>query len=248
VDVAFLLTAAAAAVAVGIEMLEALAIVLAVGTTRGFRDALTGAAAAVIVVVLLCLALGPALLGRADLDVLRVIVGTLLLLFGLEWMRKGILRMAGRRRRSSAYDEFVEERDALDNPLAGGAGPDWAARLVAFKGVLLEGLEVGLIVLALGGTPGHLAPALLGTAVALALVAGIGLVLHEPLRRLPETQLKLGVGVALTTFGTFFTAEGLGVDWPLGDLALLYLAALFALTAWTSVQRLVSALAVAGAR
>jgi uncharacterized membrane protein len=248
VDVAFLLTAAAAAVAVGIEMLEALAIVLAVGTTRGFRDALTGAFAAVIVVVLLCLALGPALLGRADLDVLRVIVGSLLLLFGLEWMRKGILRMAGRRRRSSAYDEFVEEREALEVPHVAGAGPDWAARLVAFKGVLLEGLEVGLIVLALGGTPGQLAPALLGTAVALALVTGIGLALHEPLRRLPETQLKLGVGVALTSFGTFFTAEGLGVDWPLGDLALLYLAALFALTTWTCVQRLVSGVAVAGAR
>jgi Ca2+/H+ antiporter, TMEM165/GDT1 family len=248
VDVAFLLTATAAALAVGIEMLEALAIVLAVGMTRGFRDALAGALAAVIVVVLLCLALGPALLGRADLSVLRVIVGSLLLLFGLEWMRKGILRMAGRRRRSSAYDEFVEERDALDDRHASGAGPDWAARLVAFKGVLLEGLEVGLIVLALGGTPGHLAPALLGTAVALALVTGIGLVLHEPLRRLPETQLKLGVGVALTSFGTFFTAEGLGVDWPLGDLALLYLAALFALTAWLAVHRLVRVVAVAGAR
>jgi uncharacterized membrane protein len=248
VDVGFLLTAAAAAVAVGIEMLEALAIVLAVGMTRGFRDALAGALAAVVVVVLLCLALGPALLGGADLDVLRVIVGTLLLLFGLEWMRKGILRMAGRRRRSSAYDEFVEERDALGGERASGGGPDWAARLVAFKGVFLEGLEVGLIVLALGGTPGQLAPALLGTAVALALVAAIGLVLHEPLRRLPETQLKLGVGVALTSFGTFFTAEGLGVDWPLDDLALLYLAALFAITAWLAARRLVPAPLVAAAR
>jgi len=248
VDVGFLLTAAAAAVAVAIEMLEALAIVLAVGVTRGFRDALAGALAAVVVVVLLCLALGPALLGEADLDFLRVIVGSLLLLFGLEWMRKGILRMAGRRRRSSAYDEFIEERDALGGGQAGGGGPDWAARLVAFKGVLLEGLEVGLIVLALGGTPGHLAPALLGTAVALALVAAIGLMLHEPLRRLPETQLKLGVGVALTSFGTFFTAEGLAVDWPLGDVALLYLAALVAITAWLAVRRLVPAALVAGAR
>jgi uncharacterized membrane protein len=245
VDVGFLLTAAAAAVAVGIEMLEALAIVLAVGMTRGFRDALLGAFAAAILVVLLCLALGPALLGGANLDVLRVIVGALLLLFGLEWMRKGILRMAGRRRRSSAYDEFVEEREELAGRPASEAGPDWAARLVAFKGVFLEGLEVGLIVLALGGTPGHLAPALLGTGVALALVTGIGLVLHEPLRRLPETQLKLGVGVALTSFGTFFSAEGLGVEWPLGDVALLYLAALFALTSWLAVQRLVSAVPIA---
>ena len=239
-DVGFLLTATAAALAVAIEMLEALAIVLAVGMVRGFRDALLGAFAAVVAVVLLCLAVGPALLGGADLSVLRVIVGTLLLLFGLEWMRKGILRMAGRRRRSSSYEEFIEERETLDAGPAAGGGPDWAARLVAFKGVFLEGLEVGLIVLALGGTPGRLTPALLGTAVALVLVAAIGLLLHAPLRRLPETQLKLGVGVALTSFGTFFTAEGLGVDWPLGDLALLYLAALFAGTAWLAVQRLVA--------
>jgi uncharacterized membrane protein len=239
-DVGFLLTATAAALAVAIEMLEALAIVLAVGMVRGFRDALLGAFAAVVAVVLLCLAVGPALLGGADLSVLRVIVGTLLLLFGLEWMRKGILRMAGRRRRSSSYEEFIEERETLDAGPAAGGGPDWAARLVAFKGVFLEGLEVGLIVLALGGTPGRLTPALIGTAVALLLVAAIGLLLHAPLRRLPETQLKLGVGVALTSFGTFFTAEGLGGDWPLGDLALLYLAALFAGTAWLAVHRLVA--------
>jgi uncharacterized membrane protein len=168
-----------------------------------------------------------------------VIVGGLLLLFGLEWLRKGILRMAGRRRRSSSYDEFVEEREALAEDGGAGSGPDWAARLVAFKGVFLEGLEVGLIVLALGGTPGHLAPAMLGAAVALVVVTAVGLVLHEPLRRLPETQLKLGVGAALTAFGTFFAAEGLGVKWPLGDIALLYLAAGFAATAWVATRSLV---------
>ena len=237
----FVLTMAAAAAAAGIEMLEALAIVLAVGMTRGLRDALLGALAAVAAVVLLCLALGPGLLAGADLHLLRVIVGGLLLLFGLEWLRKGILRMAGRRRRSSSYDEFIEEREALGGQAVASSGADWAARLVAFKGVFLEGLEVGLIVLALGATPGHLAPALLGAALALFLVSVIGLVLHEPLRRLPETQLKLGVGVALTAFGTFFTAEGLGVEWPLGDIALLYLAALFAVTAWVATRRLVRA-------
>jgi Ca2+/H+ antiporter, TMEM165/GDT1 family len=234
----FLLTMAAATAAVAIEMLEALAIVLAVGMARRPRDAVLGALAAVAAVVLLCLALGPGLLASADLHLLRVIVGSLLLLFGLEWLRKGILRMAGRRRRSSSYDEFIEEREALGERLPPGSGTDWAARLVAFKGVFLEGLEVGLIVLALGAAPGHLAPALLGAAVALVLVSAIGLVLHEPLRRVPETQLKLGVGVALTAFGTFFTAEGLGVEWPLGDLAVLYLAALFALTAWVATRRL----------
>lgn len=232
----FVLTMTAAATAAGVEMLEALAIVLAVGVARGFRDAWLGAAAAVLGVLLLCAALGPALLRGADLHVLRVIVGTFLLLFGLEWLRKGILRIAGVRKRSSSYDEFIEEREALDAAGAGGTGPDWAARLVAFKGVFLEGLEVGLIVLALGGAPGHLTPALLGAAVALLLVVAIGLVVHRPLRRVPETQLKLGVGVALTAFGTFFTAEGLGVEWPLGDVALLYLAGIFAATAWLAVR------------
>ena len=155
---AFLLTMAAAAAAAGIELLEALAIVLAVSVERRARDALVGALAAAVAVVALCLALGPALLSGADLGLLRVLIGSLLLLFGLEWLRKGVLRMAGRRRRSSAFEEYAEEREEL----ASGAPSDWAARLVAFKGVFLEGLEVGLIVLALGGTPGRLAPALAG--------------------------------------------------------------------------------------
>jgi len=229
---------AAAAAAVGIEMLEALAIVLAVGAARRFSDALLGAVAAILGVVLLCLGLGPALLADADLHFLRVLIGCLLLLFGLEWLRKGVLRMAGQRRRSSSYEEFVEERDEL---LAADEiidGPDWAARLVAFKGVFLEGLEVGLIVLALGGAPGKLTPALVGTGIALVLVTGIGLVLHEPLRRLPETQLKLGVGIALTAFGTFFAAEGLRVEWPFGDVALLYLATIYAALAWLAIRRM----------
>ena len=243
----FVLTMAAAATAAGVEMLEALAIVVAVGIARGYRDALAGALAAVVAVVLLCLALGPALSGGADLHFLRVVVGSMLLLFGLEWLRKGILRLAGLRRRSSSYDEFLEERAALGGAIAAGTGPDWAARLVAFKGVFLEGLEVGLIVIALGGARGRLAPALLGAGLALVVVSAIGLVLHRPLRRLPETHLKLGVGVALTAFGTFFTAEGLGVEWPLGDLALLYLAGLFGITAWLAIRFLARPVTVAGA-
>jgi uncharacterized membrane protein len=233
---AFVLTLLAASVAVGIEMLEALAIVLAVGVERGFRDALIGAAAAVAVVAVVCAALGPALLSTADLDVLRLIVGTLLLLFGLEWLRKGILRLEGRKRAYSAYDEFVAERAALQFEAAASGGPDWAARTVAFKGVLLEGLEVALIVVALAGAPEGLAPALAGAGVALVAVIAIGAFLHRPLMRVPETQLKLGVGVALTAFGTFFAAEGMGVEWPLGDAALLYLAVALAGFAWASVR------------
>src|SRR5215210_8081962 len=177
---AFVLTMGVAAAAVGIEMLEALAIVLAVGVERRMRDALIGALAATVAVVALCLAVGPGLLSGADLGFLRVLVGGLLLLFGLEWLRKGVLRMAGLRRRSSSYDEYIAERDALATDRSAG-GRDWAARIVAFKGVFLEGLEVGLIVLALGGSPGRMVPALLGTAVALAVVVGVGVVLHEPL-------------------------------------------------------------------
>src|SRR5215211_7768313 len=229
---------AVATAAVGIEMVEALAIVLAVGLERRMRDALIGAGAAAVAVVALCAALGPALLSGADLSFLRVLVGGLLLLFGLEWLRKGVLRIAGLRRRSSSYEEYIEERNALStDPTV--ADRDWAAIIVAFKGVFLEGLEVGLIVLALGGSGGgRMVPALVGAAAALVIVIAIGVVLHAPLRRLPETQLKLGVGIALTAFGTFFTAEGLGVEWPLADAALLYLAAAFASVAWLAGLRL----------
>ena len=229
-----------ATAAVGIEMLEALAIVLAVGVERRMRDAVIGAVAAVLAVGLLVAAVGPALISGADLSSLRVVVGGLLLLFGLEWLRKGILRMAGLRRRSSSYEEYVEERAALAGDPALGEG-DWAARVVAFKGVFLEGLEVGIIVIALAGSPGHALPAFLGAGLALVAVVVIGLLLHAPLRRLPETQLKLGVGVALTAFGTFFAAEGMGVEWPLGDAALLYLAAGFAGIAWLAARTLAPA-------
>jgi uncharacterized membrane protein len=238
--VAFIVTMVVATAAVGIEMLEALAIVLAVGVERRMRDAVIGALAAVLAVALLVAAVGPALLSGADLSSLRVVVGALLLLFGLEWLRKGVLRMAGLRRRSSSYDEYVDERAALAGDPALGRG-DWAARLVAFKGVFLEGLEVGVIVLALAGSPGRATPAFLGAGLALVAVVGIGLVLHAPLRRLPETQLKLGVGVALTAFGTFFAAEGLGVEWPLGDAALLYLAMAFATLGWLAARQLSTA-------
>ena len=150
-------------------------------------------------------------------------------------------------RRASSYREFVEAQEATAELPSAAGGRDWAARAVAFQGVFLEGLEVGLIVLALGGAPGHLAPALLGAAVALVLVAAAGLVLRRPLRRVHETQIKLGMGVALTAFGTYFTAQGLDARWPLTELAPIYLSALFAITVWVAVRRLERALPVAEA-
>ena len=228
-----------AAVAVAVELLEALAIVLAVGASRRWRDAVLGAVAAAVLCAAAAAVLGPVVLEHVPVDALRIVIGVLLLLIGEEWLRKGALRMAGRKSRSSSFKEYVETREALDEvalPPEGEA--DWAGRAVAFKGVLLEGVEVVLIVSALASRPGSAAPALIGAAAALAVVAWAGVRLRGPLAQLPETELKLGVGVLLTAFGTFFAAEGLGVSWPGGDAAVLYVAGSLALVALWQITAL----------
>ena len=224
----FVLTAVGAALAVALELFEALAIVLAVALTRRPAAALAGAAAAVLACALVGVLVGPVLVAQVAGDTLRVVVGVALLLFGMEWMRKGVLRLAGRRARSDSYAEFVAEREALAEVEPPGAGRfDWPGFVIAFKGVFLEGVEVILIVTVLAARPGGLAPTVVGSALALLLVVGLGLVLHRPLRRLPESELKYVVGLVLTTFGTFFCAEGLGVEWPLGDASLLIVLAIW---------------------
>jgi uncharacterized membrane protein len=239
--VAFFLTAVGAALACGLEMLEAMAIVLAVAVSRRPREAMLGAVAAAAACGALAAVAGPVLVAQVAGDALRLVVGVALLLFGLEWLRKGVLRLGGRRTRSSSYAEFLEEREALETVVPPPEGRfDWPGWTIAFKGVLLEGVEVILIVTVLAARPSGLAPALAGAVVALVAVIALGAVLHRPLRRLPETELKLVVGLVLTTFGTFFAAEGLGVHWPLGDGALPLL-----LAAWAAVA---GALALAIAR
>jgi Ca2+/H+ antiporter, TMEM165/GDT1 family len=236
---AFVLTLVGAALAVGLELLEAMAIVLAVGATRRPRDAVIGAAGAVVLLAVVVVVVGPLLLARLPLEPLQVVIGTALLLFGLEWLRKGVLRLAGRRSPSSSFQEYVEEREALEGMAAVEAGrPDWPARIVAGKGVLLEGVEVVLIVAALGAGPDRLTPAVAGAAVAAVLVAGIGLALHRPLRRLPESHLKYAVGIVLSSFGVVFLGEGLSVEWPGGDAALLYVAASLLAASWGQVATL----------
>ncbi len=224
---AFALTALGAALACALELFEALAIVLAVALTRRAREALLGAGTAVLACVALGVLLGPVLIARVSVSPLRIVVGVALLLFGLEWLRKGILRLGGRRARSSSFDEFEEEREALGGEPPPPDGLDWAAAVIAFKGVLLEGVEVILIVTALAARPGGETPALLGAGVAALFTIGLGALVHRPLRRVPETELKYVVGLVLTSFGTFFCAEGLDVHWPLGDAALLVLVALW---------------------
>ena len=237
---AWVLTALGATLAVGLELLEALAIVLAVGASRSWRDAALGAAGAVVILAAVAGLVGPVLLASLPLSLLRSVVGVALLLFGLEWLRKGVLRLAGRRALSNSLAEYLEEREAME-ALPPSEGADWPARIVAGKGVLLEGLEVVLIVAALAGGSQGAAPALAGAALAGLVVVGIGAVVHRPLARLPESHLKYAVGVMLTSFGVFFLGEGLGVDWPGGDVALLYVVAAMLAASQLHVRRLAQA-------
>lgn len=228
------LTAAGAGLAVLVELLEALAIVLAVGTTRRWADAWLGAGAAVAACAAVAVVLGPVLLERLGLTTLRLVIGAALLWFGLNWLRKNVLRLAGRKARSSSEAEYEETREALE------AGPrtDWVAFVVAFKGVFLEGLEIVLIVSVLAQRPDGPGPAIAGAVAAGVLVTVAGAWLRRPLSRLPETELKLAVGLMLTTFGIFFVGEGLGLGWPGGDAALAYLLVLVAGVALIAVRAL----------
>jgi uncharacterized membrane protein len=239
---AFILTAIGAALAVGLELLESMAIVLAVGSARRPRDAAIGAAGAVVLLAVIVVAVGPLVLARLPEDVLATVIGTALLLFGLEWLRKGVLRLAGRRSPSDSFKEYLEEREAMEAlPPADPGRPDWPARIVAGKGVFLEGVEVVLIVAALASGRNGLAPALVGAGVATLAVVALGVVLHRPLMRLPESHLKYGVGIVLSSFGVLFLAEGLGATWPGGDVSLLWIAAALLVVSQLHVARLARA-------
>jgi uncharacterized membrane protein len=210
-----------------VEAVEALTIVLAVGTVRGWRPAGLGTLAGLIVLVLIVLALGP-LLDRVPLDLLQLAIGILLLLFGMRWLRKAILRAAGiiaRHDETLAYASETAQLRAQASPLR--AQLDWVAALASFKAVLLEGLEVVFIVIAVGAGRGLIVPASLGAIAACLLVAAAGLAVHRPLTRVPENTLKFAVGVMLSAFGVFWIGEGLGVAWPGADLAIVAFAGLF---------------------
>ena len=204
-----------------VEGVEALTVVLATGTTRGWRSTLIGAGAALLALAVVIAILGPAL-AYVPLDVLRVIVGGLLLVFGLQWLRKAILRaggyMAMRDEEAIYRAQLVAAQTA--NPKQ-GPGIDWYAFTLAFKSVFLEGFEVAFIVITFGGAQGNIPLAALGALAALIAVVITGALLKEPLERIPENTIKFGVGVLLSTFGLFWSAEGLGVEWPGSDLAIL---------------------------
>lgn len=221
-----------------VEMVEALTIVLAAGVTRGWRSALIGVGCALVVLAAIVALIGPAL-SLIPIDGLRLVIGALLLIFGLQWLRKAILRASGYK---ALHDEDVIYRRTVDASQAQGAATrtsiDWYAFTLCFKGVLLEGLEVVFIVITFGAAQGRVDLAALGAVVALVLVLVVGLVVHRPLSRVPENTLKFAVGLVLTSFGTFWAAEGVRVVWPGADLAILALLALYTVIAFSFVRML----------
>ena len=204
-----------------VECVEALTVVLAVGSVRGWRSALSGCGTALVVLLAIIAALGTALT-RIPLHIVQVVVGVLLLLFGLRWLRKAILRSAGL---IPLHDEaaiFSKQTEGLRRMSGEGGGWDKVAFATAFNITMLEGTEVVFIVIAIGaGGTGMLLPASLGAVAALVAVAGLGLMLHRPLARVPENTLKFIVGVLLSAFGTFWTGEGMGFAWPAADWSVL---------------------------
>jgi len=213
-------------VACAVEAVEALTIVLASGLTREWRSTFQGMAAALLVLAAVVAVLGPAIT-LLPLAALRLVVGALLAIFGLQWLRKAILRAAGYKAlhdEASAYLREVAAAKAA--PVSSRRGVnDWYAFTLSFKGVLLEGLEVVFIVITFGANQHDIGAAVVGAALAVIVVAATGIAVRAPLSRVPENALKFAVGVMLCSFGLFWTAEGAGLSWPGGDAALLAIVA-----------------------
>ncbi|MCA1836104.1 MAG: hypothetical protein LC721_07180 [Actinobacteria bacterium] len=235
-----------------VEAVEALTIVLAAGAGRDWRSAITGASAAVAMLALIVAALGPALTA-IPLAALRLVVGGLLLIFGLQWLRKAILRAGGLKAR---HDETAIYRTELAAAQAAPPGnrvswTDWYAFTLSFKGVLLEGLEVVFIVLTFGANQRSIPLAAAAAVAAVVIVTVTGVAVRAPLARVPENTLKFAVGVMLTSFGVFWGAEGAGASWPGADAALLAVVpavALFALALVATLRLITKGLVTKGMR
>jgi uncharacterized membrane protein len=203
-----------------VEAVEALTIVLAVGVTRSWSSALSGVGAAAVALGVIVLAVGPAI-ASLPINALRVAVGGLLLIFGLRWLGKAILRSAGVKAKHDELQAYEHEAEAAREAGAQHEGFDAYSFVISFKGVFLEGFEVVFIVLTFSANQHRIGLAVGAAAIAIAVVVVSGLVVRAPLTRVPENTLKLIVGVMLTSFGVFWGAEGAGAHWPGGDAALL---------------------------
>jgi uncharacterized membrane protein len=216
-----------------VEATEALTIVLAVGLTRGWRAPLLGTAAALALLALLVIVFGQLIVTRVPEAGLKLLVGTLLLLFGLRWLHKAVLRSAGV---VAMHDEERAYQQTVGELQGEPPGNDWVGFVLALKGVFLEGLEVVFIVIAVGGTGHNMPVAVVGGLVSLVVVAAAGVIVRKPLARVPENTLKYAVGIILTSLGTFWAAEGMGGKWPLdfvsiaGLIVIYFAASRFAVT------------------
>ncbi len=223
---ASLVTLVASFLASAVEFVEAVTIVLAVGVTRQWRSTLIGTGAAVVALAALVAVFGSAIALLVPIGLLRLVVGGFLVIYGLQWLTKAILRAGGAKAKHDEAAIYAREVAALrEEPPVPAEGMDWISFTVAFKGVLLEGLEVAFIVVTFGASAGMLGPAALGAAVAAAVVLAVAAAVHRPLAAVPENGLKFAVGLMLVSFGTFWAGEGVGIDWPGADGAILALLA-----------------------
>lgn len=230
--------------ACAVEMVEALTIVVAVGHTRGWRWAFEGVVAALVALTALVAVFGPALV-HVPLTWLRLIVGGVLLIFGLQWLRKAVMRSSGLK---AKHDEDRIYAETVAELQAGGAaaGRDQVAFIMAFKGVFLEGLEVVITVLTLGTSAHRLGLAAAVATVAVVLVAIVGVIVAKQLSVVPENAMKTTVGVMLVSYGTFWVGEGLSVRWPGSDAFLLALVGIFAAAVFVMIQLSRRAVSTAG--
>jgi uncharacterized membrane protein len=214
--------AASVFLACAVEAVEALTIVLAVGSTRSWSSAMSGVGAALVVLAGVVAGLGPALTAL-PIDVLRVGVGGLLLIFGLQWLRKAILRAAGLKAQHDELEAYAQQASQAQSQELGArrSSFDGYSFAISFKGVLLEGLEVAFIVLTFGANQHRIGLAAAAAAVAVLVVALAGIAVRAPLARVPENTMKFAVGVMLSSFGMFWGAEGAGASWPGAEAALL---------------------------
>jgi uncharacterized membrane protein len=224
-----------------VEAIEMVTIVLGVGATRGWRSTVLGSLAGFAILAVVAVVMGAALTAL-PIGPLRVLVGTLLLLFGLQWFRKGIARVAARGLAGYQWHETDED------PIP-ATGIDWVAFVLAFKGVLLEGLEVAFIVVSFGASAGHLGPAVVAGVAAVVVIGAIGIAINRFVSRIPRSLLQLIVGTLLTSFGTFWAMEGLGVNWPQSDLDIAGLLLFYALAAlvYIAAERRANRVAVGAA-
>jgi uncharacterized membrane protein len=224
-----------------VEAVEALTIVLAVALTNGWRTALLGAALASLALAAVVLALGPALVRIVPIEGLQTTIGVLLLIFGLQWLRKAILRASGLKALHDEATIFEREIEELSRSAATPSTRDidWTGFVVSFKGVFLEGLEVAFIVLTFAANRQHtLVQSTIGAILAFVLVGAVGIVVHRPLTRVPENTIKFAVGLMLVAFGTFWGGEGIGLEWTLSEWTIPLLAVLYAAVAYAFITLL----------